>query len=249
MQQIIELSEESVSSEGCYCLRSKPDSPGYQGKSGWLQKNLDKGLKYVKVLEDGKQAGFIEYVPIEHSSRVIYGGNYLVIHCLWVGITGKGYASALIQHCIQDAMQQNKAGVVVITNAETSWTPSKEIFIKNHFVEIDNAPYGFELLVHSFRDGILPFFPQNWEERLRFHDLTILRTQQCPYLDIATQNILEAADKLGIQGDIIDLNSREQLLELSPTPYGVYGVIFRNKLISYHRLTVHSVLKRLKGNL
>lgn len=249
MQQIIELLEERVSSEGCYCMRSKSNSPGYQGKNGWLQNNLDKGLKYVKLLEDGKQAGFIEYVPIEHSSRVIYGENYLVIHCLWVGMTGKGYASALIQYCILDAKQQNKAGVLVMTNDDTSWTPSKNIFIKNNFLEIDKAPYGFELLVHSFHEGTTPFFPQNWEERLSYHDLTILRTQQCPYLDIATQNILEVAGEIGIQADNIDLNSREQLLELLSTPYGVYGVIFQNKLISYHRVTVHSAIKRLKENL
>lgn len=189
LQEIIELSEGNISSEGCYCLRSKPNSSGYQGKKNWLGSSFDKGMKYVKLLENGKQAGFIEYVPIEHSSRVIYGENYIVIHCLWIGVVGKGYASALIQHCLEDARRQHKAGVVVITNAETSWTPSKDIFIKNHFIEIDNAPYGFELLVHTFYDAAPPYFPQNWEERLRFQDLTILQTQQCPYLDIARPKI------------------------------------------------------------
>ena len=249
MQQIIELTEENVSSEGCYCLRSKPQSSGYNGKKEWLKNTLHKGLKYVKLLENGKQAGFIEYVPIEHSSRVIYGENYLVIHCLWVGIAGKGYATALIQHCIEDAKQQNKEGVVVLTNAETSWTPSKDVFLKNNFVEIDKAPYGFELLVHTFQHEALPHFPRNWEERLCYDGLTILRTQQCPYLDIATQNMVEAANKLGLQPKIIDLSSCEQLLEYSPTPYGVYGVVFKNKLICYHRLTVHSSIKRLKEQL
>jgi len=39
----------------------------------------------------GGMAGSIEYTPIEYSSRVVYGENYLVIHCLWINITGKGY--------------------------------------------------------------------------------------------------------------------------------------------------------------
>lgn len=43
-----------------------------------------------------KPAGFIEDTPIEYSSRVVYGENYIVIHCLWVNITGKGYTSKLI---------------------------------------------------------------------------------------------------------------------------------------------------------
>ncbi|WP_218240783.1 hypothetical protein, partial [Pseudomonas sp. 2822-17] len=95
--------------------------------------------------------------PIESSSRVVYGENYLVIHCLWVHVTGKGHASKLINRCIEDARAQNKNGVIVITNPETSWTPSKDIFIKHDFELIDQAPYGFELLVHKFAEAADPY--------------------------------------------------------------------------------------------
>lgn len=36
-------------------------------------------------------------------------------------------------------------------------------------------------------------------------------------------------------------------LRLLPTHYGIYGVIYKNKLIKYHMLTVHSAIKRLKA--
>lgn len=243
----VELKEENLEGEGCYCLRSKPNSHGYRNKSKWLKNQFQEGLKYVKVMENNKPAGFIEYTPIENSSRVVHGENYLVIHCLWVNITGKGYASQLIKKCIQDAKKQNKAGVIVITNPDTSWTPSKDIFIKNKFKEIARAPYGFELLVYKLGEASDPYFPNDWEERLHiFNDLTILRTPQCPFVDVATDNVMSAANKVGIKATIIDIQDREELLRISPTPYGIYGVVYKEKLISYHRLTVHSAYKKLK---
>ncbi|MGG2092712.1 GNAT family N-acetyltransferase [Bacillus sp. S13(2024)] len=245
--ELVELDEENIDDEGCYCLRSKPSSAGYINKNKWLMRRFNEGLKYIKIMENNKLAGFIEYTPIEYSSRVVYGENYLVIHCLWVNITEKGYASKLIHKSIQDAKEQNKAGVIVITNPNTSWTPSKDVFIKNNFRELDHAPYGFELLVNKFGHSPDPYFPKDWDERLKlFKDLTILRTQQCPFVDVSTNNVVRAANKLGINAEIIDIKNREELLRLSPTPYGIYGVIYKNNLVSFHRLTVHSAIKRLK---
>ncbi|MFE4896206.1 GNAT family N-acetyltransferase [Peribacillus butanolivorans] len=245
--EMIELVEGNLEIQGCFCLRSKPSSTGYINKNNWLLGSFSEGLKYVKLMENGKPAGFIEYTPIEYSSRVVFGENYLVIHCLWVSITGKGYATELINKCIQDAKEQNKDGVIVITNSDTSWTPSKDVFIKNEFIEVDKAPYGFELLVNKFKNSPNPCFPNDWNERLKlFNDLTIFRTLQCPFVDIATENIVSGANKLGISSAIIDIKNREELLRISPTPYGIYGVVYKNKLITYHRLTVHSAIKRLK---
>jgi len=159
--ELLEINQTNLEGEGCYCLRSKPNSKGYTNKNNWLTGRLDEGLKYVKILEDSKQAGFIEYTSIEFSSRVVYGENYLVIHCLWVNSTGKGYATKLIQKCLEDAKQQKKAGVIVITNPNTSWTPSKDVFVKNGFIEIEQAPLGFELLVHKLGNASDPYFPKN----------------------------------------------------------------------------------------
>jgi len=245
--KLVRLNEANIDDTGCYCLRSKQNSQGYIDKNNWLKERFREGLNYIKIMEDNKQAGFIEYAPIEYSSRVVYGENYVVIHCLWVNITGKGYATKLINQCIQDAKEQKKSGVIVVTNQDTSWTPGKDVFLKHNFLEVDHAPYGFELLVHKFEKAADPFFPSNWDERLEgFTKLTIVRTQQCPFIDIATDNVLEAAKKLGLEANIIDMKTREELLRLSPTPYGVYGVIFKNKLVSFHRLTAHSASKRLK---
>ncbi|MGE7934975.1 GNAT family N-acetyltransferase [Viridibacillus arvi] len=246
--QMVELDTEILEGTGSFCLRSKKKSLGYINKNKWLNESFEKGLKYIQLIENKKQVCFIEYTDAEFSSRVVHANNYLVIHCLWVSETGKGYGTKLINKCLQDAENQSKLGVVVVTNPETSWTPSKDIFLKNQFKLVDKAPFNFELLVYQFENStLLPYFPTNWDERInKFENLTILRSFQCPYVEVATENIIVGANELGLDIEIINLKSREELMELSPTPYGIFSVVFKGKLISFHRLTVHSVMKRLK---
>ncbi|WP_338121790.1 hypothetical protein [Lysinibacillus fusiformis] len=76
--------------------------------------------------------------------------------------------------------------------------------------------------------------------------MTILRSFQCPYVEVATENILAAASKLDISVDLVEIQSRDELMEKSPTPYGIFSVIYKGQLISFHRLTVHSVYKKLQ---
>lgn len=246
--QMIEVNTEMLEGIGSYCLRSKKKSQGYINKNKWLNKRFEEGLKYIQLLKNNKQVGFIEYTDAEFSSRVVHADDYLVIHCLWVSETGKGHGAKLINKCIQDAKSRLKKGVIVVTNSETSWTPSKEIFLKNNFKLIDTAPYQFELLVYRFENNTsLPTFPTNWENRIqRFQELTILRSFQCPYVEVATENLITAANELGLDVNVIDLKNRGELMELSPTPYGIFSIVFKGTLISFHRLTIHSVMKRLK---
>lgn len=246
--ELVELNNELLEGIGSYCLRSKKKSTGYINKNNWLNNRFEEGLKYVQIIDNKKQVGFIEYTEAEYSSRVVHADGYLVIHCLWVSEVGKGYGTRLIHKCLEDAKKLAKKGVVVITNSKTSWTPSKEIFLKNDFQLIDSAPYDFELLVYPLTNEVKqPYFPTDWEERLKkFTNLTILRSFQCPYVEIATENILAGANKLNIPVELIDFQDREELMALSSTPYGIFSVIYKGQLISFHRLTVHSVIKKLR---
>ncbi len=248
----IEVFKNSIRENGCYCMRSMKKSDGYKQKIKWTEEETKNGLVYIQLKDNGKQLGFIEYAPGEVSWRVVHADDYLVIHCLWVGETNLGLGSQLIQQCIDDAKSQNKKGVVVVTNPDTGWSPSKSIFVKNGFIQVDNAPYSFELLVYKIRSEYEnPYFLDNWNERLkRFNQgLTILRTSQCPYLDVATQNAIKAAESLKIIPNIINIKDRSEMMELSPTPYGVFNVIFEGQLISFHRMTPHSFAKRLKTSI
>ncbi|QAS59178.1 GNAT family N-acetyltransferase [Lysinibacillus fusiformis] len=233
---------------GSYCLRSKKIGEGYKSKNKWLNQQFEKGLRYIQLLEEQKQVGFIEYTDAEYSSRVVHAEGYIMIHCLWVSAVGKGYGTQLLQKCIDDAKQRGKKGVAVLTNDHTSWTPSKALFLQHQFQLVATAPFDFELLVYPFSGDVeLPYFPENWHERLAgYHNLTILRSFQCPYVEVATENILAAASKLDISIDLVEIQSREELMEKSPTPYGIFSVIYKGQLISFHRLTVHSIYKKLQ---
>ncbi|WP_325048411.1 GNAT family N-acetyltransferase [Paenibacillus sp. CAA11] len=223
--------------------------PGYGNKNRFLTLRLGEELKYIHAKQGKKSLGFIEYIPEEYSWRVLHAPNYLVIHCLWVSETGLGLGTRLIDQCIEDAKRRNKEGVVVVTNNDTSWAPSKDIFVKKGFACVGKAPNSFELYAYKLGSGPDPYFPNNWAERLaRFgQGLTVLVSGQCPYLHIAAENVVKVAKAAGMDPEMIELTTRDQLMELSPTPYGVYGVVFQGELISYHRLTSHSVLKRIKA--
>ncbi|MEK8213154.1 GNAT family N-acetyltransferase [Paenibacillus sp. FSL L8-0463] len=245
----IQLDEQGLSTTGCYCLRSMPKTAGYRNQAEWAAGQLKEGLQYVLVKEGARSVGFIEYMPGEQAWRVLHAEGYLVIQCLWAGLTGQGLGSALIDRCIQDARVQGKHGVAVITNADTSWAPGPEIFSRNGFVAVDAAPYGFELYTYQLDNAPAPYFPRDWDARLARYDdgLTILRSDQCPYIEVATANVLEAAAALNIKAEVIHMDSREKMMELSPTPYGVFNVIYNGELISYHRLTPRSFAQKLRS--
>jgi L-amino acid N-acyltransferase YncA len=158
--EMVEMNSESLEGMGSFCLRSKKNSPGYQNKNKWLNQQFEKGLHYIQLLENNKQVGFIEYADAEHSSRVVYADGFVVIHCLWVSAVGKGYGTQLLKKCLDDAKKRGKKGVVVITNDQTSWTPSKDLFLQHQFQQIAAALYDFELLVHPLQEDFeLPSFP------------------------------------------------------------------------------------------
>lgn len=254
----IHVIQNRAAEEGYYCMRSMKKSSGYRKKAAWTERQKEAGLTYLQLKEGDKSLGFVEYAPGEAAWRVLHADGYLVIHCLWIGETGRGLGSRLIQLCLEDAARQGKKGVAVLTNADTEWIAAKAVFVKNGFTYAGQAPYSFELYVKKLPndgqgdghgDDALPSFPTNWQERLeRFsHGLTILRSDQCPYLEAATDNIVKAAKQANIEPHIIVMEDRAEMMELSPSPYGVFNVIYNGKLLAYHRLTTRSFLKMLHG--
>lgn len=236
-----------VGEYGCYCMRSMQKHEGYRKKVAWTEANTANGLTYLQLKRGKKTAGFIEYAPGEQCWRVIHADGYIVIHCLWVGETGLGLGSQLIQMCVEEARRLGKIGVAVLTNEDNGWSPGRDIYVRNGFQLIAEGPYGFSLYAYSFESGYTPSFPQNWTERLsRFSEgLTILRTDQCPYLETATENVMAAAEAAKVTPSVIHIPDRKSMMELSPTPYGVFNVVYNGELIAYHRMTFRAFYKKL----
>jgi L-amino acid N-acyltransferase YncA len=237
---VVSVDKENVEELGFFCVKNKKHV-GYIAKSCWLQHRLDEGLR-IKLLitEEGKQAGFLEYIPGEYTWRVVHAPDYLVIHCIWVNSNQfpfKGMASALLQDCIQDAEACGKVGVAVVTS-DGPWMANKAVFIKNGFEQIDESPPHFQLLVKRTGTGPLPEFPQNWAERLsQFQDLQLIYTNQCPYIGKAVAELPPVAEQHGIQLQLLELNDPAEARERIPSPYGVISLVYQGRLLADHPIS------------
>jgi N-acetylglutamate synthase-like GNAT family acetyltransferase len=227
--------------QGFFCYMSKRKTPGYAQKRDWMTARLAEGLKLHMIHEiGGRTVGFIEYIPGEYAWRAVHAPGYLLIHCLWVvgKGKGKGYGAHLIQTCLDDARAQGKHGVVTVAT-ERVWMAKQDIFLKHGFVEVDQAPPSFHLLAYRFdKDAPLPAFPTDWEARqARFGaGLTVIRTPQCPYVEDAVNGVLQIAKERDIPAKVVELHSAQEVQDLSPSPYGIFGIVLDGKLLAYHYL-------------
>jgi GNAT superfamily N-acetyltransferase len=234
---ILDVNETNVDSRGFFCYMSKKKSIGYQRKLAWLEDRFAEGLR-IKILELPDR-GFIEYIPGEYAWRTVDAKGYMFIHCLWVvgKSKGKGFATALLNECVRDAKQAKMKGVAMMTS-ERNWLVSKHLLEKQGFECVDQAQPSFSLMVKRFGKAKPPSFINNQAaiQRRFGTGLTVVRSDQCPYIEDATTTVLEVAKRANIKSRVVDLESADQVRQLSPSPYGVFGIVLDGQLISYHYL-------------
>ncbi len=247
--ETITVDATNVEEHGFFCYKSKPKSPGYQKKLHWLRQRFAEGLRIKILYEGSRSVGFIEYIPGEFTWRVVEAPNYLVVHCLWVVGRGKkkGYGSRLLNQCVEDARQQGKHGVVMVSS-RGNWLANEKVFLKNGFENVGSAPPSFSLLVKKIKAGPEPVFPQDWEKRLEQYSpgATIAYADQCPYMPDAVQQAVDEFAARGIQANVVRLESSAEVRAKSPTAYGVFGIVCDGKLLTYHYLGKKE-LRRLDG--
>ena len=248
--EIKTVNASNVDESGFFCYMSKRKEPGYKQKREWLEARFAEGMK-IKILHEhgGRDTAFIEYIPGEYAWRAVHAPGYLVIHCLWVvgKGKGKGYGTRLIDECLNDARAQGKRGVVMVSSDGT-WLAGKDLFLKNGFVEVDQAPPSFQLLVHCFGDGRLPAFPKDWESRQAAFGsgLSVVRTPQCPYIENASTMLLESASARGIPARVVELQSAREVQRSAPCVYGTFAIVYNGQLFSYAYMTPADFEKRIK---
>ncbi len=244
--EIIHVNEQNVEDYGFFCMRSKPKNAGYQKKLSWLKERFTEGLSLKIIQEDGKHRGFIEYIPGTHTWRAINAKKYMVIHCFWVvgKSKGKGYGSMLLDECIKEAKTLGLSGIAVTTSNKT-WLPDKLFFERKGFTLVDKMAE-FELMAYHFGDDKAPHF-YNWQETARQYrnGITAFTSHQCPFTHDAEMNLKEAAQELHIDVQMIELDSYQKLQQQSPTPFGVFTVIYNGEILTYHPESKNNFLKLL----
>jgi N-acetylglutamate synthase-like GNAT family acetyltransferase len=252
--KIIDLNLDNVTGFGL-CGYKNIKQEGYKRKTDWLRKRFKEGMK-VKILDSPEYGavGMIEYVPGEYAWRPVEAKGYMFIHCIFVvfkKLKGKGYGSALVEECLKDAKSQKMHGVAVVTRKGT-WMASKDLFVKLGFEVVDTSPPDFELLVKKFKKGApSPRFKTDWENKLRKYNkgLTIICSNQCPYVAKSTREISETArNKYGTKPQVVELkNSREA--QNVPWPFGVFGIIYNGKLVADHPISNTRFMNIMKEEL
>jgi len=235
--KIIDVTAENVDETGFFCLMSRKKSDGYQRKLKWLKARFEEGLriKMLDLSEGGR--GFIEYIPGEYAWRPVEASGYLFIHCLWVvgKSKGNGYAKLLVRECLADAKRCGAQGVAMVTS-DGNWLVGKKLLLSRGFKSVDLAPPGYELLATDFGPAPPPLFPTDWDRRAaRFgKGLTVVRTDQCPYLDDAVNTALETGRDRGIPTNVVELTSAQDIRERSPSPYGVFTIVLDGEVLSHY---------------
>jgi hypothetical protein len=167
---------------------------------------------------------------------------------LWVvgKSKGKGLSTALLDACVADAKKQKMKGVAMVTS-EKVWLAGRRILDKHGFECVDTAPPVFSLMVKQFGKHPTPSFAGASEDKAKAFGkgLTVIRSDQCPYIVDAANTAVAAAAKAGIKSQIIELNSRDDVMRLSPSPYGVFGLVLDGRLLSYHYLLEKDLLPLL----
>ena len=246
--EMLDVGAKNVDKTGFFCFMSKRKSEGYQRKLRWLKDRFAEGM-CVKMLTLPER-GFIEYIPGEHAWRAVHADGYLLIHCLWVvgKSKGKGFSSALLDACLADAKKQRMKGVAMVTS-EKVWMAGRRVLDKHGFECVDTAPPAFSLMVKKLGKHPSPSFAGGWDNKAKAFGkgLTVIRSDQCPYIVDAANTAVTTAEKAGINGRVVELQSREDVMQLSPSAYGVFGLVLDGQLLSYYYQLEKDLLPLLQG--
>ena len=241
--EILDLSPDNFLDYGVCGYKDSKKHLELRNKFEWFKKYYPKGLR-IKIifLKEGGYQGMIEYIPGEYAHRPVNAKDYMFIHCVFVGFKkefkGKGYASSLIQKCINDANKAGMVGVAVVTR-KGSFMAKKDIFVKMGFVEVDEASPDFELLALKFDiNASNPSF-RNMEKQLEKYQkgLFILRSVQCPYTEKNVNAIFDSAkNKFNLPVNLVDLSDSSEVQD-SPCAFGSFCIILDGEIISHHPIS------------
>jgi GNAT superfamily N-acetyltransferase len=237
--EIVSVDAENLTTRGFFCRKSKMKTTGNLRKLAWAADGFDHDLGIEIVYDEGRSVGFVEYVPGEHTWRAVSAPEYLVVHCIWVvgRAKDKGYGSALLERTEAKGRELGCAGVAAVTSSGV-WLAGNNLFLAHGYEQVDEAPPSFQLMIKPFRTAPEPKFPTDWAKRAEaFGDgLTIVTTNQCPYLDDAERAVTDASANLGVPTRMVKLEDAGAAQARSPSAFGVFGIVFNGELLSYHYL-------------
>lgn len=253
MYEIIEVGEKNLAEYPQVICFINPKHEHYALKIDWLKKRFQEGLKIIllRTENDGKIAGFIEYIPGAYAWRAVNAENYLFIHCLWINPNknkNKGLGSALVGEVIKDAKTQKTNGVAVVTS-DGSFMAKKDIFIKNGFVSVEEKG-GFQLLVKkSGKKGALPRFTNDENSLEKYRGWHIIYSRQCPWVARFIEEAKPVIKEQGLKVKFHEIKSAEEARS-TPSVYSVFNLVKDGKLLADRYISTgrfSNIIKKAKA--
>lgn len=235
--QFITLTKENIDKEHICCAFSdKKCKDSYELKKAWLKREFDHGYVFRRLDERAKV--FIEYCPAEEAWLPVEAPGYLMINCFWVAgqYKGKGYAKALLQTAIDDAVAQGKAGLVTVVGttkfhfmSDTKW------LLRQGFETVEKLPSGFSLLVKELTpEAASPKFHANVlsGECPDKEGLVAYYSNRCPFTEYHIhESLVATARNRNIPLKVIKLETREQA-QAAPTPATIFSLFYNGKFVT-----------------
>ncbi len=237
MEQIIKLDKSNIDKEHICCAFSdKKCADGYQLKKSWLTNEFDKGYVFRRI--NARAKVFIEYGPAETCWLPITASNYLVINCFWISgqYKGQGYAKALLQLALDDAITQGKSGLATVVGttkfhfmSDTKW------LLKQGFEISESLPNGFSILVKKIDyNAVNPSFNNSVKELdlPTKEGILVYYSNRCPFTEYhITTSLVESVKKRNISTKVIKFETMEQA-QASTTPATIFSLFYNGKFIT-----------------
>ena len=233
----ITLTKDNIEKEHICCAFSdKKCQESYNLKKEWLKRQFENGYVFRRLNERAKV--FIEYGPAENGWVPVKADNYLLINCFWVAgqYKGKGYAKALLQTAIDDALQQGKDGLVTVVGTKKFHFMSDTKWLLQHgFVTVEKLSDGFSLLALTIKpDAPVPAFKEcvKGGECPEKNGLVVYYTNRCPFTEYYVKDsLIQLAEKYRVPLKIVKLETMEQA-QSAPTPATIFAIYNKGKFVT-----------------
>ncbi len=237
--EFIRLTQDNLDTEHICCAISNNHDPQIASKKAWLRERFDEGLVFLKA--DARGKCFIEYIPAEAAWAPIAADGYLYIDCFWVSgsLKGHGYADELLDRCVQDARDQGKKGICVLSSTKKKPFLSDPQYLAYRGFRIADtaAPY-FELLYLPLTaEAEVPaFLPQVKAKCGEKDGFTLYYSSQCPFTAKYVPLIAAAAKARHIPLETVFFESAAQV-KASPAVFSAYSLFFGGEFITHEILS------------
>lgn len=229
----------------CCALGDPKHKNGVEIKKAWLRERIKEGHVFRKLNQRGKV--FIEYAPLENAWVPIEGNNFMYIYCLWASgsFKGKGYATSLLNDCIEDAKKQGKSGVCILSSKKKKpYMSDKKFMTTFGFEVVDSIDPDYELLALSFDNTVPHFVDETRQLKLDSQILTIYYGPQCPLIPNCIEQIKVYCDEHQIEVSLRIVDTLEKAKHV-PCIFNNWAVFYKGEYQGVSLLNRNMVMKLL----